>query len=177
MCIRDSDAAAAQREIENFTAEFKNAARKCFQMIDKDGGGTLSTDEIVTAVKEDKDVIHFLKTCGEENLQFLLVPARLKKSLDYLDTDGSGELDVDEWEAAINRGLAKRIEQLKAEQERRARAAAAADSEFSEEFLNAARKAFRLIDRDGSGTLEKAEIVRAVRADKEVIDFLTNCGN
>ena len=80
-------------------------------------------------------------------------------------------------EEAINRGLAKRIEQLKAEQERRARAAAAADSEFSEEFLNAARKAFRLIDRDGSGTLEKAEIVRAVRADKEVIDFLNNCGN
>ena len=69
-------------------------------------------------------------------------------------------------EEAINRGLAKRIEQLKAEQERRARAAAAADSEFSEEFLNAARKCFRLIDRDGSGTLEKAEIVRAVRADK-----------
>ena len=43
-------------------------------------------------------MIHFLKTCGEENLQFLLVPARLKKSLDYLDTDGSGELDVDELE-------------------------------------------------------------------------------
>ena len=33
---------------------FQEAARKCFQMIDKDGGGTLSTDEIVTAVKEDK---------------------------------------------------------------------------------------------------------------------------
>ena len=111
-------------------------------MIDKDGGGTLSTDEIVTAVKEDKvahaasydraaftcedsaellfscvwcvvvqeqpndrftlrlrtqDVIHFLKTCGEENLQFLLQPARLKKALKALDTDGSGEIDVEEW--------------------------------------------------------------------------------
>ena len=109
-------------------------------MIDKDGGGTLSTDEIVTAVKEDKDVIHFLKTCGEENLQFLLVPARLKKSLDYLDTDGSGELDVDEWEAAINRGLAKRLEQMADERARAARAAEKADAEFSAEFLNAARE-------------------------------------
>ena len=142
---REFEAKQANKEIEEFTNDFKNAARKCFQMIDKDGGGTLSTDEIVTAVKEDKvahaasydrapfnlrglrgtavfvclvcggagtterprhtsrrsqDVIHFLKTCGEENLQFLLVPARLKKSLDYLDTDGSGELDVDEWRVA-----------------------------------------------------------------------------
>ena len=111
-------------------------------MIDKDGGGTLSTDEIVTAVKEDKDVIHFLKTCGEENLQFLLVPARLKKSLDYLDTDGSGELDVDEWEAAINRGLAKRLEQMADERARAARAAEKADAEFSADFLNAAREVF-----------------------------------
>ena len=85
-------------------------------------------------------MIHFLKTCGEENLQFLLVPARLKKSLDYLDTDGSGELDVDEWEAAINRGLAKRLEQMADERARAARAAEKADAEFSAEFLNAARE-------------------------------------
>ena len=51
---READAAAAQREIENFTAEFKNAARKCFQLIDKDQGGTLSHEEIVEAVKSDK---------------------------------------------------------------------------------------------------------------------------
>ena len=35
-------------------AEFKNAARKCFQLIDKDQGGTLSHSEIVEAVKSDK---------------------------------------------------------------------------------------------------------------------------
>ena len=139
---RELEAKQANKEIEEFTNDFKNAARKCFQMIDKDGGGTLSTDEIVTAVKEDKDVIHFLKTCGEENLQFLLVPARLKKSLDYLDTDGSGELDVDEWEAAINRGLAKRLEQMADERARAARAAEKADAEFSADFLNAAREVF-----------------------------------
>ena len=73
-----------------------NAARKCFELIDKDGGGTLSTAEIVEAVKSDEEVIKFLRNCGEENLQFLLQPARLKKALEVLDEDGSGEIDIDE---------------------------------------------------------------------------------
>ena len=94
---READAAAAQREIENFTAEFKNAARKCFQLIDKDQGGTLSHSEIVEAVKSDKEVIKFLTTCGDENLSFLLHPPRLKKALEALDEDKSGEIDIEEW--------------------------------------------------------------------------------
>ena len=149
-------------------------------------GGSLSKDEIVRAVKEDKEVVTFLETCGEENLQFLLHPPRLQKALEILDTDKSGEVDADEWrvagvlfmsfarhrrrrrvtarrEEAINRGLSKRVEQLKVEQERRERAAQRADEEFSVEFLNAARAVFRMIDADGSGTLEKAEVVDAVR--------------
>ena len=69
-------------------------------------------------------------------------------------------------ETAINRGLAKRLEQMAKERERRERAAAAADEEFSAEFLTAARKVFQMIDDDDSGTLEKAEIVTAVRANK-----------
>ena len=93
-------AKAAQKEIEEFTLDFKNAARRCFELIDKDGGGTLSITEIVEAVKSDQEVISFLKTCGEENLMFLLHPPRLKKALEVLDTDGSGEVDVDEWRVA-----------------------------------------------------------------------------
>ena len=78
-------------------AEFKNAARKCFQLIDKDQGGTLSHEEIVEAVKSDKEVIKFLTTCGDENLSFLLHPPRLKKALEALDEDKSGEIDIEEW--------------------------------------------------------------------------------
>ena len=83
----------------------------------------------------------------------------------------------EEWETAINRGLAKRLKDLEKERERRERASTAADEEFSTEFLGLARKAFQMIDKDDSGTLEKEEILRAVRADQEVINFLTNCGN
>ena len=163
--------------MEAFTLDFKNAARRCFELIDKDEGGTLDKGEIVRAVKEDAEVISFLETCGEENLQFLLVPDRLEASLDALDTSKDGELDIDEWESAINRGLAKRLKDLEKERERRERASTAADEEFSTEFLGLARKAFQMIDKDDSGTLEKEEIFRAVRADQDVINFLTNCGN
>ncbi len=83
----------------------------------------------------------------------------------------------EEWETAINRGLAKRLKDLEKERERRERASTAADEEFSTEFLGLARKAFQMIDKDDSGTLEKEEILRAVRADQDVINFLTNCGN
>ena len=40
-----------------------------------------------------------------------------------------------------------------------------------------ARKVFDMIDVDNSGTLTKAEIVESVQTDKQVITFLSNCGN
>ena len=93
---REAQAKAAAAEVAAFTLDFKNAARRCFELIDKDEGGTLDKGEIVRAVKEDAEVISFLETCGEENLQFLLVPERLEASLDALDTSKDGELDIDE---------------------------------------------------------------------------------
>ena len=80
-------------------------------------------------------------------------------------------------ETAIQKGLAHRLEQLSIERQRRDRANARADEEFSAEFLSAAREVFQMIDEDESGTLEKQEVVDAVRADKKVINFLTDCGN
>ena len=50
--------------------------------------------------RRSQKVIKFLKTCGEENLQFLLHPPRLQKALEILDTDKSGEVDADEWRVA-----------------------------------------------------------------------------
>ena len=118
----------------------------------------------VDAVKNNAEVIKFISNCGDDNLMFLLHPPRLKKALHFLDTDQSGEIDKEEWDEAISRGLAKRLEQLAAERERRERAAEKADAEFSNEFLNAARKCFEMIDDDQSGTLEKAEMsARRVR--------------
>ena len=93
---REQAQSANRAEIEAFTAEFLNAARECFLMIDKDNSGTLTKTEIVHSVSTDKSVKDFLQNCGEPNLQFLLVPARLEASLDALDTSRDGELDMDE---------------------------------------------------------------------------------
>ena len=68
-------------------------------------------------------------------------------------------VDLRTGEEAINRGLAKRLQQLADERERRERAALAADAEFTAEFLSAARAVFNMIDVDESGDLEKEEIV------------------
>ena len=65
--------------------------------IDKDNSGTLEKPEIVKAVKEDKKVIDFLTNCGNKNLQYLLVPARLDSALAQMDTDRDGEFSLSEW--------------------------------------------------------------------------------
>ena len=67
-------------------------ARQVFDMIDTDGSGSLEKQEIVRSVTQDTKVISFLVNCGEPNLQFLLVPRRLQKALDEIDTDGSGDI-------------------------------------------------------------------------------------
>ena len=76
-------------------------------MIDKDDSGTLDKAEIVDAVKNDKKVIKFLCNCGNQNLQYLLVPSRLDKALAEMDTDRDGSIDADEWCASEFYNLAR----------------------------------------------------------------------
>ena len=95
----------------------------------------------------------------------------------YLSCDRRSLVDVHTGEEAIHRGLKKRLEQLADERERRERAAAAADEEFSAGFLNAARDVFIMMDKDDSGTLTKEEILHAVKTEDEVQKFLISCGN
>ena len=145
-------------------------------MIDKDDSGTLDKAEIVDAVKNDKKVIKFLCNCGNQNLQYLLVPSRLDKALAEMDTDRDGTIDADEWEQCIEIALQNKLAARAAKRELDAKNAAKEIEAFTSDFLNAARKCFNLIDKDMSGTLEIDEIIQAVKTDQEVISFLQNCG-
>ena len=80
-------------------------------MIDKDDSGTLEKQEVIDAVSADKKVINFLVNCGEPNLQYLLVPARLESALQQLDTDRDGHIDAQEWEDAIEDALSNKLAQ------------------------------------------------------------------
>jgi len=58
---------------------------------------------------------------------------------------------------------------------RRERAPIRQRPRFTGEFLSAAKECFLLIDKDNSGTLDKAEIIKAVKTDPKVTKFITNC--
>ena len=69
-------------------------------------------------------------------------------------------------EAAIEQALKAKIEQRRAAREAQAAADRRELEAFKEQFLNAAREVFALIDADGNGSLTKTEIVDAVTHDK-----------
>ena len=57
----------------------------------------------------------------------------------------------------------------------RLKQAGAEDDRWIDDFLDLAVQVYDLIDDDGNGSLEKAEVVRAVQEDEDVIEFLVKC--
>ena len=71
-------------------------------------------------------------------------------------------------EECIEKALANKLEQRSAAREAQRKAAQKEIEEFTGEFLNAAKQVFLLIDKDNSGTLDKGEIIKAVKEDEKV---------
>ncbi|KAH8067289.1 calcium ion binding protein [Aureococcus anophagefferens] len=102
--MEEEDESAANEALEEAETAFLSAARRCFDMIDADGSGTLTRMEIAEAVAGNDEVVEFLRTCGDDNLRLLLEPGRIDVALHVLDPSGDGAIDADEWEAAVQRG-------------------------------------------------------------------------
>ena len=71
--------------------------------------GTLSRDEILTALKEDKRVIGFMRECKEAVLRDLLDPEKIEANLEEVDADKSGEIDMEEWINAARISASRRV--------------------------------------------------------------------
>ncbi|KAH8067329.1 hypothetical protein JL721_7744 [Aureococcus anophagefferens] len=99
--VVDVEESAANEALEEAETAFLSAARRCFDMIDADGSGTLTRMEIAEAVAGNDEVVEFLRTCGDDNLRLLLQPGRIDVALHVLDPSGDGVIDAVEWEAAV----------------------------------------------------------------------------
>ena len=117
-------ARAEEREDDDrFSIEFLSLAREVFQLIDTDGSASLDKDEIVRGVEVNGDVQKFLISCGNQYLQYLLVPARVKAMLWELDTDHDESISLEEWDAAIDSALKTKLDARRAGRERDRKAA------------------------------------------------------
>ena len=73
------------------------AARTLFDLVDKDGSGTISRKELRKALRSNKDVN---RLCRETpSLNALLKPTTFRRAFNAIDVDGSGEVDFEELKA------------------------------------------------------------------------------
>lgn len=110
--------------------------RRHFQMLDSDGNGVITKEELVAVFEA-----HPVPSIKE--------PIRwVHKVFDELDSDGSGELEFTEFQAAVMRSYVG----------------------ISEETMHAA---FHALDTDGSGTISMEELGRVMRAgDQELMSYM-----
>jgi calcium-binding protein CML len=118
----------------------KDAAKRAFAQIDKDGNGSLSAQEL---------------SLGLQLLGLSLGADQVKVVINELDKDGDGEVDVDEFLEEVWRRKLQRL---------RAKFKAASYTSKGQDW----RKLFQHYDRDNSGSLGWEEFRRAVRRDAKV---------
>ena len=77
--------------------------KKIFQVIDRDGSGAISRDEVLKAIEGSRAVRNILRS--QAFLRPLLDPATSAATFAKIDTDGNNELDFGEFQMFCERGL------------------------------------------------------------------------
>lgn len=114
--------------VDELTKEQKGMLRKAFDMFDKDKKGVIHTNMVST----------ILRTMGQT-----FEERDLKDIIEEIDTDGSGELEFDEFLTLAARFLVEE------------------DTEAMQEEL---REAFRLYDKEGNGYINVSDLREILRA-------------
>ena len=139
-----------------------DAIAELFAALDKGGDGTVEKREILVAVKSDAAVRDMLR--ASETLQVLLRPRAFAQAFKSLDAQSTGRVTLAQFRAFAN-GLANEATPSSV-------VAITSESKHGSTATNDIDALFALIDKDGTGTLEKREILRAVNSDASVRDML-----
>jgi len=121
---------------------YKEVLQRLFMKYDSDRSGALSLVEAV-AVFADLGVVPKTKADQEE----------LKRMLDAADGDGSGEIDVDEFQYLVQR-VTEKLRSMQRHRENET----ARSLDFSPKEVSELREAFFALDKDGSGGLDLDEL-------------------
>jgi len=157
---------AMHRMIDHLEAR-KAVLTKIFRDYDKDGSGSIDRDEL---------------SAGLRALGLRLSREEVDGVMAYLDTDGGGDIDLEEFlehfkQIRVERGFAARLTEEKKSAAAAARAPPAAHRPSTTSRKAMARmidhlverkavltKMFREFDKDGSGTIDKEELNGALTA-------------
>lgn len=125
-------------------AHYIKSLQGAFKLVDINGDGDVSKAEMLMAIQSNYKIQELLgiKTGGVTADEFEKIYAKV-------DTDGSDFIDFEEFKLFF---VKKRIEDMGKE----------------EKEALCQRKAFNLMDVDGSGTLSKTEILIAVKEDVRI---------
>ena len=121
-----------------------------FAAIDTDNSSTLSKKEVLTALTRNDNVRAMLRSSA--SLAGLLRPKQFARTFEEMDTNSDGEVDFTElWAFACN----------------------FAESQKSRmRMTSSIARVFRMVDIEGSGTIDKAELLLAIRNNAEVRSML-----
>ncbi|KAK7239753.1 inositol 1,4,5-trisphosphate-sensitive calcium-release channel [Aureococcus anophagefferens] len=81
------------------------AACEVFDMIDTDGSGAITFEEIMDALQSNPYVFNFMNECGDERLASFCDPRTLASAFASIDGDGSNTISKKEWEAVVAEGV------------------------------------------------------------------------
>ena len=120
---------------------------RIFHELDRDNSGSIEKRELMKAVRGDERIRELLRK--NESLSAMLRPSAFAAAFEQIDTSGDGLVSLEEFRAVA--------------------ASAVVESFAADE---AADRVFHKIDKDNNGSIEKGELMRAIRSDEDVRELL-----
>ncbi|KAJ1462555.1 hypothetical protein M885DRAFT_584300 [Pelagophyceae sp. CCMP2097] len=155
-----------------FGEAFLKLGRRVFAKVDADSDGALDAGEISRSTDDD-EFFQFLADSGDAWLRSLLLPARLRAALADFE---QGVMTSLEWDGALDRALAAKLQRRTERREARCAQAALDYAVYAKAYLARGRQIFELLDLDHNLLLTVEELQEGLQS-KRVRHFLEQSGD